>query len=273
MTHGLPPRSFVAIGDSFTEGLDDPDPVKVGRYRGWSDRVAEHLAGLDPEFTYANLAVRGRKLDAILDQQLPRALELAPELVSIAGGTNDVLRPRVDLDRIAARFDEAVGLLRASGAQVVLFEAVDPTSRSRVIGRAKSRLRALTDIVEETAARHDCLVLRLWDASVLTDPRLWSVDRLHLSSAGHARVACGVLELLGLGDSPVSWTEPLSTPYLRPELGARLISDVRWTRQYLMPWMGRRLRGVSSGDTVVAKRPQLTPYDVWAADPTDPPTA
>ncbi|MGH3507164.1 MAG: SGNH/GDSL hydrolase family protein [Nocardioidaceae bacterium] len=203
-------------------------------------------------------------------QQLPRALELAPELVSIAGGTNDVFRPRVDLDRIATRFDQAVGALRANGAQVLLFQAVDPTPRSRVIGRARARLRALTDIVEDTAARHDCLVLRLWDASVLADPRLWSVDRLHLSSEGHARVACGVLELLGMGDAPASWTEPLSIPYLRPDLRARLVSDARWARHYLVPWMGRRLRGVSSGDSVLAKRPTLTPYDVWAPDPTDP---
>jgi lysophospholipase L1-like esterase len=264
MTIAHPPRSFVAIGDSFTEGLDDPDPVHAGSFRGWADRVAEHLAGLDPEFAYANFAVRGRKLDAILDEQLPRALELAPDLVSIAGGTNDVLRPRVDLDRIAARFDEAVAKLRVNGSQVVLFQAVDPAPRSRLIGRAAVRLRALTDIVEDVAARHDCFVVRLWDAAVLADPRLWSVDRLHLSSEGHARVAAGVLDALDLGDPAELWSRPLSTPYLPPPLRVRLTSDVRWVRMHLAPWVGRRLRGVSSGDAVLAKRPDLTSYDVSA---------
>jgi hypothetical protein len=157
-----------------------------------------------------------------------------------------------------------VAKLRVNGSQVVLFQAVDPAPRSRLIGRAAVRLRALTDIVEDVAARHDCFVVRLWDAAVLADPRLWSVDRLHLSSEGHARVAAGVLDALDLGDPAELWSRPLSTPYLPPPLRVRLTSDVRWVRMHLAPWVGRRLRGVSSGDAVLAKRPDLTSYDVWA---------
>jgi hypothetical protein len=72
------PRSFVAIGDSFSEGLDDPWKAGDGLYRGWADRVAEVFAARDASFRYANLAVRGRKIDAIAAEQVPRALELAP---------------------------------------------------------------------------------------------------------------------------------------------------------------------------------------------------
>ncbi len=49
--------TFVAIGDSFTEGLNDPDPG--GGFRGWADRVAGALSAQRPGFRYANLAVRG----------------------------------------------------------------------------------------------------------------------------------------------------------------------------------------------------------------------
>jgi lysophospholipase L1-like esterase len=258
------PRSFVAIGDSFTEGLDDPAEDARGGFRGWADRVAEQFASLEPEFRYANLAVRGRTLDRIIDEQLPRALELRPELVSLAGGTNDVLRPRVDLNKMARHFERAVRHLRENGSQVVLFQSVDPTPRSRLIGRALPRIKALTTIVEETAEQHQCSVVRLWSARAFAHPAMWSEDRLHLSSEGHERVAGAVLEALGLGDH--AWADDPG-PYEVPVLRERLLADARWTRQHLGPWVGRRLRGVSSGDAVLAKQPDLGPVSWVRRDP------
>lgn len=35
--------------------------------------------------------------------------------------------------------------------------------------------------------------------------------------------------------------------------------NIQWAREYLVPWIGRRLRGESSGDHVEAKRPDLLP--------------
>src|SRR4051812_41940900 len=127
------PRTFVAVGDSFSEGLDDPGVD--GNYRGWADRLAERFAAVDRSVQYANLAVRGRKIGQIVAEQIPRAVELKPELVSFAGGTNDVLRPRVDIDELSRLFDTAVRALRETGSQVMLFQSVDPTPRSRLIGR------------------------------------------------------------------------------------------------------------------------------------------
>jgi len=248
------PASFVAVGDSFTEGLDDA--VSNGGFRGWADRVAEEFAGRSPDFGYANLAIRGRKLPAIVAEQLPVALELRPELASFAGGTNDVLRPTVDLDALARTFESAVRRLRENGSQVLVFQSIDPSPRSRLIGRALPRIKALTTVVEETAERHQCILVRLWDEPVFTHPTMWSADRLHLSSEGHARIAGAVLEALGLGDH--SWAEDPG-PYEVSSVGRRLSEHARWTGQHLAPWVIRRLRGVSSGDSITAKRPTLSP--------------
>jgi lysophospholipase L1-like esterase len=256
MTASLRPRSFVAIGDSFTEGLDDPSLAVPGAFRGWADRVAEQLADDDPEFAYANLAIRGRKLQQIVDEQVPRAIELAPELVSLAGGTNDVLRPKVDLEVLASVFDDAVRRLRVNGSQVLLFQSVDPSPRSKLIGSTLSRIKTLTRIVETTAAKYDCFVVPMWGAEVFGHPSVWSEDRLHLSPEGHARVAGAVLETLGLGDH--AWAATLE-PVAALRARERVVSDVRWARQHLAPWIGRRLRGVSSGDTLSAKYPDLAP--------------
>jgi lysophospholipase L1-like esterase len=253
---GMSWTRYVAIGDSFTEGLGDPDPATPGGWRGWADRVAEALAHRTADFTYANLAIRGRLLGQIVDEQLPVALALRPELVSMAGGGNDLLRPGADVDALGALLDEAVRRLRDDGIDVILFTGSDPID-SPVIRRLRGRIAAYNDRIRAVAAARGASVVDLWTMPILRDWRMWEADRLHMSPAGHRRVAMAMLETLGL---PVeaAWREPL--PPL-PELrrSARLLRDMRWARTYLAPWVVRRLRGRSSGDEVTAKRPALTP--------------
>ena len=103
----MPFHRYVALGDSFTEGVGDHDPTLPNGVRGWADRVAEGLAAGAPDFGYANLAIRGRKMDAILAEQVEPALALRPDLVSLYAGGNDILRPKVSIDALVQRYDEA----------------------------------------------------------------------------------------------------------------------------------------------------------------------
>ena len=77
---------YVALGDSFTEGVGDPDPGRPNGVRGWADRAADVLATQTDDFGYANLAIRGRKLQAVLAEQIQPALALEPDLVTIYAG-------------------------------------------------------------------------------------------------------------------------------------------------------------------------------------------
>jgi lysophospholipase L1-like esterase len=257
--------SFVALGDSFTEGLEDelgPD----GRHRGWADRVAAALAIRNGKLRYANLAIRGRLLEQVIAEQVPMALGLAPSLISFHAGPNDVLRPRVDLPSLLARYEEAVAQLSAGGAQVLLFTVI---ARAGGTGRTADllagRFEAFNEVARSAAERHGCLLVDLGSAPALQDRRLWHEDRLHLAPEGHARVAAAVLERLGetdpqlLGGDPDWWRAPLPARPLRSARtrGADLRADVRWVRRYFVPWVGRRLRGVSSGDLVTAKQVAL----------------
>src|SRR5699024_4871453 len=115
--------SYVALGDSFTEGLNDPRPD--GTFRGWADRLAEILARGRPEFRYANLALRGKMLTEILDEQLPVALDIAPDLVTICAGGNDIIIPGVDVDTVATRVEQGIEALRESGIEVLIFTGPD----------------------------------------------------------------------------------------------------------------------------------------------------
>jgi lysophospholipase L1-like esterase len=246
--------SFVAVGDSFTEGLDDTYPD--GSFRGWADRVAQRLAADRPDFRYANLAVRGRLLDRVVAEQVPRAVELRPDLVSFSAGGNDLLRPGCDPDRLAAGIDAAVERLRACGARVLLFTGLD-AKRLPVLRGIGGRVTRYNLHMYDIARRRGCSLVDLWTMTVLLDPRALSVDRLPLSAEGHRRVALRVCEVLGL---PVEadWREPFA-PLPAVAWRVKRQEDMRWVREHLAPWVARRVHGRSSGDEVVAKRPDLHP--------------
>jgi lysophospholipase L1-like esterase len=254
-------RSFVAVGDSFTEGLDDPYPDRIS-YRGWADLVAGQLAALAAEsgsgFSYANLAIRGRLFDAVVTEQVPPALAMEPELVSFAAGGNDVLRRRFDPVTLVARFNAVVGELRATGADVILFRFADVTKRLPGRRVVQPRVDLFNEAVMEAADRHGAFLIDLWSDDEFANPLLWSVDRLHLSPAGHRRVAAHVLAALG-ATHEANWLTAPPVPAPQRWLAARG-ADLRWAGEYLAPWVRRRLTGRSSGDTVTAKRPSLAPF-------------
>jgi lysophospholipase L1-like esterase len=114
---------YVAIGDSSTEGLDDPDGR--GGYRGWANRLAERLTAAQGSLLYANLAVRGRRTREIREQQLERALAMRPDLATIFSGTNDVVTRRFDLQAVAADLEAIQLALIDQGATVLTFTLPD----------------------------------------------------------------------------------------------------------------------------------------------------
>ncbi|SDQ64349.1 SGNH/GDSL hydrolase family protein [Quadrisphaera sp. DSM 44207] len=257
-------RRYVAIGDSFTEGLLDEDPARPGGYRGWADRLAEHLDGAArragaPPLEYANLAVRGRLLGAVLEQQLPAALAARPDLVSLSGGGNDLLRPRADVDALAAAVEDAVQRLRAAGADVLLITGVDPRD-APVVRLTRGRVAAYNLHLWAIARRHGAAVLDLWGMRALYDWRMWAPDRIHLSAEGHRRVGLlAAATLLGAtGAAEAEWARPLAPEPGRPRW-RRSVDDARWAREHLVPWVRRRATGRSSGDAVTAKRPRPAP--------------
>jgi lysophospholipase L1-like esterase len=236
-----------------------------GRHRGWADRVAEQLARIEAadggSVEYANLAIRGRLLDAVVREQFGPALGMAPDIITFHAGANDVLRPGTDLDGLVRRYSSAVGRLATTGARLVLFTSLARAGGSgRFADRLEARFTVFNDGVRSTAAAHDCVLVDLHDVTALTDRRFWGVDRLHLEPEGHARVAAAVLAALGvddtdaLGGAPDWWRVPLPAPAPTGRVDA-LAADARWVGEHFLPWVGRRVRGVSSGDGLAPKDP------------------
>ena len=245
---------FVALGDSFTEGLMD-EVGTDGRHRGWADRVAQHLARDNPDFRYANLAIRGRLMGQVIAEQVPEAVALQPDLVSLAAGVNDALRRSYDLDASMTSLENGVRELRRNGTDVLLFAFGDPSRRSSVMGGVRERIERANSATRAIAHHYDCYVVDFWGRSVFDDDAFWDDDRLHLSPAGHELAAHAALEALGIGDE--SWRTP-RPPSAVPGYAARATGHVRWSAQHFGPWMVRRLQGKSSGDGITPKRPFWT---------------
>ncbi len=238
--------TFVAIGDSFTEGLNDQYPG--GGFRGWADLLAGALSARRPGFRYANLAIRGKLVGQVVAEQVPRAVELAPDLVSLAAGGNDILRG-TDVDELAASFESAVAKLQAAGSRVLIFTGFDPRMFP-VIRLLRGRIAAYNMHLRGIADSRGCDLVDLWSMRALKDARAWSPDRLHLTTEGHRQVAAWRV--------PPPARQPAATNGRSPWLAARR-QDARWVREYAGPWLRRRLGGTSSGDGVLPKRPDLLP--------------
>jgi lysophospholipase L1-like esterase len=256
-SHRQPYRRFVALGDSFTEGLGDPDPDRPNGVRGWADRVAEVLGSQAPDgdFGYANFAIRGRKLRGVLDEQLEPAIALEPDLVTIYIGANDIMRPRVDLDHLVEQYDVALGRLAATGARLLVWTAFDP-GHSATYQLLRSRFALYNELVRESADRHGATVVDYWRLREYRDWRLWDEDRMHMGPAGHQRMAIEVLDILGVAHD----LQPLPLRELTtPSRAQALRSNAEWLRTSAAPWVHRRLTGRSSGDGLSPRFPTYTP--------------
>lgn len=256
-----PWRRYVAIGDSFTEGIGDPEPGSPGGHRGWADRVAEVLATQVDDFAYANLAVRGKLIGQIVAHQIEPALALKPDLITFSAGGNDVIRPGTDPDAVAQQFEDAVVRLSRDGATLVVFTGID-TNFTPVFRGIRGKVAIYNENIRAIADRYDCIVADQWGLKVVQDMRFFDDDRLHYNSLGHHEVARMVLRALNVpNDLQPMQPPPLPATTWRAARG----NDLVWAREYLVPWVLRRLRHQSSGDHVTAKRPEPLPVVLAAA--------
>ncbi|MFP5022170.1 SGNH/GDSL hydrolase family protein [Pseudonocardia phyllosphaerae] len=251
---------YAAIGDSFTEGVGDEGPDGIPR--GWADRVAAGLAGASGEqVSYVNTAVRGRLLADVVGRQLDEVLALdpLPDLITLNGGGNDMLRPRTDGARLAALTEQAVARCADAGVRVVLLSGADPSGGLPFGSVVHRRAEELTVAVRELAARRGLTMVDAFGDDELRRPGYWSDDRLHLNPAGHLRVAGLVLRALGVRAAEATGRAAAVEP-------RTLSTQLAYYRRHVLPWVGRRLRGRSSGDHRPAKYPSWTPIPA-AGDP------
>ena len=255
-------KRLIICGDSYSEGMSDE--IINGQYRGWADRIADVMAQEAPGFTYINLAVRGKLLKQVIDDQLPVAIGYVtgPDtLLSFHAGANDALRPGYKPEVAQEIYAQAVRRAAASGATIMLFTVLERTGNT---GRGSdvwaARFGEFNKIVRKVGAEVGAIVNDANNESFFSDNRFLAFDRLHLNAEGHNRVAQALLEKMEYQFDP-SWRIPLPPPQPTPRIKKRLIAAI-WFFTFALPWIWRRLRGKSSGDGRVAKYPTPTSWPV-----------
>jgi lysophospholipase L1-like esterase len=181
--------TYVALGDSFTAGQGSADGER------WADRIAASLRGVNSELVYRNLAVDGASSAAVLEQ-VPTAVELRPDLVTVICGANDVLlTSRPDIDGYERRFSEILERLSEAAPEAAILTATAPESwhfmelRPRTKARLVKALSDLNSVTRCVAARHRVPCLNVAGHPGLTDRANFSADGLHPSAMGHERAA------------------------------------------------------------------------------------
>ena len=253
---------LIVCGDSYSEGMSDE--IINGQYRGWADRIADVMTQEVDGFTYVNLAVRGKLLNQVIEDQLPHAISLVtgPEtLLSFHAGANDALRPSYKPEVAIGLYEAAVRRAAATGATVMLFTVLERTGNT---GRGSevwaARFGEFNKSVRKVGAEVGAIVIDANSEAFFSDSRFLAFDRLHLNAEGHHRVAQALLEKLGYQFDP-AWRIPLPPAAPTPWLKKRVISTI-WFFTFALPWIWRRLRGKSSGDGRTAKYPTPTSWPV-----------
>jgi len=246
---------YVALGDSSTEGLMDPDGR--GGWRGWSERLAERIAVRQGGLLYANLAVRGLTTREIREQQLDRALAMRPDLATLFSGTNDVLQRRFDLAGFATDVLHMQRALRGAGATVLTFTLPDLAPLIPLARFLSRRVSAMNEAVRTACAATGTRLVDFAAYPVATDARLWNEDRIHANAEGHARIADALAEAVGLAGSDGRWREPLA-PRARDPWA--LTREARWVALHLLPWCAQSLVPRGRDASHPGKRPLLTAF-------------
>lgn len=243
---------FIALGDSMTEGMNDE--IIDGNFRGWADRVADVLATRDPEFTYMNLAIRGKLVGQVVKEQIPIALQHlsdrpspAEVLVSFHAGANDILRPKYSPEAVISTYNEGVAILAGSGVQLMLFCVLEDFAAGSKTGSALAeRFRHFNENVKWIAREVGAILLDPNPEPFWREKSFMSWDRLHMNSEGHYRAAQGVLAKLQLPHDP-NFREP-ATRIVKKSRVRKTKENIHWFFIFLLPWIWRRIRGRSSGD-------------------------
>jgi lysophospholipase L1-like esterase len=175
---------YVALGDSFTAGLEPGQPR-------WPDELARALGG-----RYVNLASVGATSKEVEQEQLERALELQPDVVTLVCGANDVLfNTRPDPEAYAASLSRMFARLRRELPHVQIVTATYPeigrflALRPRTRARVEEGMELFNAAVRKVARRHDVVLMESFDHPAANDRKTYAADGFHPSAEGHRQAA------------------------------------------------------------------------------------
>ncbi len=253
-------RSYVAIGDSLSEGMGDRFFLTHRVGSGWTDRLAHLLATDAAErgdtFEYANIAIRGSKLEHIMDDQLEHALALRPDLVTILAGSNNFFSNAESVTRLERIFRAGLQRLKIAGIQVVVANTINPC-HLKFFGPIRPNAERMSRMIERVAGELDFPVIDVHGMTELQHLEFWHRDMVHFSEIGHAQIANAAAAVL---ETTARYSPHEYIPSFASDRPMR--ETIAWFLRDVVPFIDRRLRRTSSGVGISAKLPALVPWSL-----------
>ncbi|SDO18635.1 SGNH/GDSL hydrolase family protein [Actinacidiphila guanduensis] len=194
LLRGAPWQRFVAMGDSFAAGVGGPS--RGYATVSWPKRVAAALGEGRPDFAYLNTGVIGKRTAEVRAEQLEQVMAFEPDLVNVAAGGNDIFDPEPDFDAVEENLDAVYTALRGRGADVFAFTVANVFDTVPELAEFGLRVAELNSRIRAVAARHDAMVVEMWDHPVRKRPELMSEDGIHFAMEGQAALAAEIVRTL-----------------------------------------------------------------------------
>ena len=180
------PRRYVALGDSYTIG------TSVRAAERWSNQLVVRVPQLE---LVANLGVNGFTSRDLIEVELPQARALAPDVVTLLIGVNDVVQgvpSSTYRDNVTRILDELIELVGAERILVVTIPDYTVTPSGGSFGEPAEQSRRIRDnnsLMVQLAGLRGLKVVDIYDISLeaATDRTLVAADGLHPSGAQYAR--------------------------------------------------------------------------------------
>jgi lysophospholipase L1-like esterase len=172
-----------------------------GERIGWARRLAGLLRARTGVWcTLTNLAADGANVTTVLERQLPAVAALRPDLVSVTVGMNDIRVPEFSEASFASGLGRLFDELAETGATLLTCTLPDIATSmpltSAVMGLARERMRAASEIIREQADKRGARCLDLWSMPEVADPQIYGPDRIHPNARGHRMLATACADLL-----------------------------------------------------------------------------
>ena len=227
---------------------------------GWTDRLA-HLLATDAaergdNFEYANIAIRGSKLEHIMEDQLEHALVLRPDLVTILAGSNNFFCNADTVIRLERIFRSGLQRLKIAGIHVVVANTINPC-HLRFFDPVRPNAERMSRMIERVAGELGFDVIDVYGMSELEHLEFWHQDMVHFSEIGHTQIANAAAAILSTHARYTTRDYKPSFATDRP-----LAETVTWFLRDVVPFIERRLRRTSSGVGIAAKLPALVPLSL-----------
>jgi lysophospholipase L1-like esterase len=184
----LNPITFAVVGDSAASGVGDSDDY--GNHFGWTYHLAK---AFHEPLVYINASRPGARSAEVLNVQLPKVLDHAPELAAVIVGGNDLLRSSFSPQIFESNLRKTLVELVSNGSTIMLLELHDPTvivPMPYLVGRiCRRRVKAVNEATHRLSKEFGAVTLPTRALSGIYEREKWHVDRMHPSKFGHQFIA------------------------------------------------------------------------------------